>query len=70
MSRYRIQQQFMMGQIDVITATSAFGMGIDKDDVRYVIHYHLSNDLANYLQEIGRAGRDGEQSAAFLLCAR
>ncbi|WP_195555780.1 RecQ family ATP-dependent DNA helicase [Weissella cibaria] len=67
MSRYRIQQQFMMGQIDVITATSAFGMGIDKDDVRYVIHYHLSNDLANYLQEIGRAGRDGEQSAAVLL---
>ena len=67
MSRYRIQQQFMLGQIDVIAATSAFGMGIDKDNVRYVIHYHLSNDLANYLQEIGRAGRDGEQSAAVLL---
>lgn len=66
-SRYRIQQQFMLGQIDVIAATSAFGMGIDKDNVRYVIHYHLSNDLANYLQEIGRAGRDGEQSAAILL---
>lgn len=67
MSRYRIQQQFMLGQIDVIAATSAFGMGIDKDNVRYVIHYHLSNDLANYLQEIGRAGRDGEQSTAILL---
>lgn len=67
MSRYRIQQQFMLEQIDVIAATSAFGMGIDKDNVRYVIHYHLSNDLANYLQEIGRAGRDGEQSAAILL---
>ncbi|MBJ7658669.1 RecQ family ATP-dependent DNA helicase [Weissella confusa] len=67
MSRYRIQQQFMLGQIDIIAATSAFGMGIDKDNVRYVIHYHLSNDLANYLQEIGRAGRDGEQSAAILL---
>lgn len=67
MSRYRIQQQFMFGRIDVIAATSAFGMGIDKDNVRYVIHYHLSNDLANYLQEIGRAGRDGEQSAAILL---
>ena len=67
MSRYRIQQQFMLGQIDVIAATSAFGRGIDKDNVRYVIHYHLSNDLANYLQEIGRAGRDGEQSAAILL---
>jgi ATP-dependent DNA helicase RecQ len=65
--RYRTQQQFMLGQIDVITATSAFGMGIDKDDIRYVIHYHLSNDLANYLQEIGRAGRDGQQSVAVLL---
>lgn len=66
-SRYRVQQQFMQGDIDVITATSAFGMGIDKEDVRFVIHYHLSNDLANYLQEIGRAGRDGKQAVAILL---
>uniref|UniRef100_UPI0027E5034B helicase-related protein n=1 Tax=Weissella thailandensis TaxID=89061 RepID=UPI0027E5034B len=51
----------------VITATSAFGMGIDKENIRFVIHYHLSNDLSNYLQEIGRAGRDGQQSAAILL---
>jgi ATP-dependent DNA helicase RecQ len=65
--RYRVQQQFMLGQVDVIAATSAFGMGIDKDDVRYVVHYHLSNDLANYLQEIGRAGRDGQQSLAVSL---
>lgn len=66
-SRYRVQQQFMQGDIDVIAATSAFGMGIDKEDVRFVIHYHLSNDLASYLQEIGRAGRDGHQSVAILL---
>ena len=66
-SRYRVQQQFMQGDIDVITATSAFGMGIDKEDVRFVINYHLSNDLANYLQEIGRAGRDGKQAVAILL---
>ena len=65
--RHRIQQQFMQNDLDVITATSAFGMGIDKEDIRYVIHYHLSNDLANYLQEIGRAGRDGQQSVAVLL---
>lgn len=67
MSRYRVQQQFMQGEIDVITATSAFGMGIDKEDIRFVIHYHLSNDLSNYLQEIGRAGRDGQQAVAILL---
>ena len=67
MARYRVQQQFMQGEIDVITATSAFGMGIDKENIRFVIHYHLSNDLSNYLQEIGRAGRDGQQSAAILL---
>lgn len=67
MSRYRVQQQFMQGEIDVITATSAFGMGIDKEDICFVIHYHLSNDLSNYLQEIGRAGRDGQQAVAILL---
>ncbi|MDR3240715.1 MAG: RecQ family ATP-dependent DNA helicase [Lactobacillaceae bacterium] len=68
--RYRIQHQFMLGQIDLVTATSAFGMGLDKADVRYVIHYQLSSDLANYLQEFGRAGRDGQTSAAILLYAQ
>ncbi|MDR3190879.1 MAG: RecQ family ATP-dependent DNA helicase [Lactobacillaceae bacterium] len=67
--RQRIQQQFMFGKLDIITATSAFGMGIDKDDVRFVIHYHLSNSLADYLQEIGRAGRDGQPALATLLYA-
>jgi len=67
--RYRIQQQFMRGQLDVIMATSAFGMGIDKDDIRYVIHYHMSADIPDYLQEFGRAGRNGETAAAILLYA-
>lgn len=68
-SRYRIQHQFMNDQIDVICATSAFGMGIDKENVRFVIHYHLPSDLGAYMQEIGRAGRDGKQSIAILLYA-
>lgn len=67
--RFKIQQQFMAGQLDVICATSAFGMGIDKNDVRYVIHYHLPADFESYAQEIGRAGRDGLPSIAILLYA-
>lgn len=67
--RIIIQQQFVYGQLDVICATSAFGMGIDKADIRYVIHYHMPADLEAYLQEIGRAGRDGEDSVAILLYA-
>ncbi len=65
--RFRIQNQFMNNELQVICATSAFGMGIDKNDIRYVIHYHLPSNLENYLQEIGRAGRDGKQSLAVLL---
>ncbi|MCY9806813.1 RecQ family ATP-dependent DNA helicase [Lentilactobacillus senioris] len=65
--REMIQQQFMNNQIDVICATSAFGMGIDKNDIRYVIHYHLPGSLQSYVQEIGRAGRDGAASIAILL---
>lgn len=67
--RYRIQQQFMHDEIQVVCATSAFGMGIDKDNIRYVIHYHLPNSLENYVQEIGRAGRNGQPSLAILLYA-
>ncbi|RXI79576.1 RecQ family ATP-dependent DNA helicase [Levilactobacillus suantsaii] len=67
--RFKIQQQFMAGELAVICATSAFGMGIDKNDIRYVIHYHLPTDLGSYAQEMGRAGRDGQQSLAVLLSA-
>ncbi|HIW88366.1 RecQ family ATP-dependent DNA helicase [Ligilactobacillus pabuli] len=65
--RYAVQQQFLTGQLDLICATSAFGMGINKTDIRYVIHYHMPQDLENYVQEIGRAGRDGQQSIAIIL---
>ncbi|WP_053366990.1 RecQ family ATP-dependent DNA helicase [Bacillus sp. FJAT-27245] len=65
--RVLIQQQFLNGQLDVICATSAFGMGIDKENVRYVMHYHMPMQIESYLQEIGRAGRDGKPSAAILL---
>ncbi|WP_088809628.1 MULTISPECIES: ATP-dependent DNA helicase RecQ [Listeria] len=67
--RIVIQQQFVAGVLDIICATSAFGMGIDKPDIRYVIHYHMPADLEAYVQEIGRAGRDGEPSLAILLYA-
>lgn len=67
--RFQVQQQFMHNQLDVICATSAFGMGINKNDIRYVIHYHLPGSLESYVQEIGRAGRDNHQAVAILLYA-
>lgn len=66
-NRQIIQQSFMQGKIDIICATSAFGMGIDKNDVRFVIHYHMPNNFIDYIQEIGRAGRDGKQAIATVL---
>ena len=68
--RHRIQDAFMAGESPVVVATIAFGMGIDKSDIRAIYHYNLPKSLENYMQEIGRAGRDGLPSRCELLACR
>jgi ATP-dependent DNA helicase RecQ len=65
--RANVSELFMEGLISIVVCTKAFGMGIDKPDIRYVVHFNSPGDIESYAQEIGRAGRDGHESYAVLL---
>jgi ATP-dependent DNA helicase RecQ len=68
--RRRIQEDFAAGRLRILTATTAFGMGIDHPDIRLVVHHQLPGTLEGYYQEIGRAGRDGRPATCLLLYAK
>ena len=68
--RKRVQEEFIYDRINVIAATSAFGMGIDKPDVRFVIHLDMPSRIEDYYQQAGRAGRDGEAAECILMYSK